>query len=102
MSFEILPALANDDNVDVYKLSKSDELKQNIENAASLIARVASERLAHEIHGMDIKEIKDLAKLVLDIQRAFFSSSDITINNVQNNISQTNLNFFKSSLRDEI
>lgn len=101
MSFEILPAIVLDTQ-DEFKITKSDELKQNIENAASLIAKVASDRLANEIYSMDTKEIKDLAKLVLDIQRAFFGSNDITINNIQNNISQTKLNYFKSSLKDEI
>lgn len=79
-----------------------EQIRDDLQTAARAISKFCAERLQTEISYMEIKELKDLAKIAIDLQRAFFGSSDITINNVQNNISQTQLQMFKQSIRDEI
>lgn len=85
------------------KVQLTDEqIRDDLQTAARALSKFCAERLQSEISYMEIKELKDLAKIAIDLQRAFFGSSDITINNVQNNISQTQLQMFKQSIRDEI
>lgn len=79
-----------------------EQIKEDLQTAARALSKFCAERLQSEISYMEIKELKDLAKIAIDLQRAFFGSSDVTINNVQQNISQTNLQMFKQSIRDEI
>lgn len=84
------------------ELPSDEQLRDDLRTAALAISKFCADRLNNEIDYMETKELKDLAKLAIDLQRAFFGSSDITINNVQQNISQTHLQMFKQSLRDEI
>lgn len=79
-----------------------EQIKQDLETAAVALSRFCASELANGISSMKIKEIKDLSRMIIDIQRAFFGNEGVTINNIQQNISNTQLNFFKQSLKNEI
>lgn len=89
---------ANQDNAVVTK----EQIKQDLETAAVALSKFCASELANGISSMEIKEIKDLSRMIIDIQRAFFGNEGVVINNIQQNISNTQLNFFKQSLKNEI
>lgn len=89
---------ANQDNSVVTK----EQIKQDLETAAVALSKFCASELANGISSMEIKEIKDLSRMIIDIQRAFFGNEGVVINNIQQNISNTQLNFFKQSLKNEI
>lgn len=79
-----------------------EQIKEDLQTAARALSKFCAERLQSEISYMEIKELKDLAKIAIDLYRAFLGSSDITINNIQQNVSQTQLQMFKQSIKNEI
>lgn len=79
-----------------------EQIKQDLETAAVALSKFCASELANGISSMEIKEIKDLSRMIIDIQRAFFGNEGVVINNIQQNISNTQLNFFKQSLKNEI
>ena len=84
------------DNVEV------DKVKTNLETATSSIAEYCANQLIH-LDSLEFKEVKELAKIVLDITRTLYPQNQITINNnTIQNISNTQLNYFKQGLKNEI
>lgn len=87
---------------EVTQTMNKEQIKQSLETAAVTLSKFCASELANGISSMDIKEIKDLSKMLIDLQRAFFGNEGVTVNNIQQNISNTQLNFFKQSLKNEI
>lgn len=89
------PAEVNENNTILEKM-KSDLLKASV-----VLTQVCELQLA-KVETLDIKTIKDIAKIILDLQSVHFGKSEVVINNYQQNISNTQLNYFKSICKDEI
>lgn len=85
-------------------LNKMEKLNTDLQEQAATILQTCKVKLNTKGEDMDLFELKDIAKITLDIHKAFFSdkSSAVTINNVQQNISNTQLNHFKGIMRTEI
>lgn len=85
-------------------VSKMDKLNADLQEQAQTIILTCKAKLAASGEDIDIAELKEIAKISIDLQKAFFSekSAAVQINNVQQNISNTQLNYFKGIMRTEI
>lgn len=51
---------------------------------------------------LSLKDIRTLSQVITNLNNAYFGKSEVVVNNYQQNISNTQLNFFKSIQQDEI
>lgn len=83
---------------DTSNLTLNDDLK----SIASTIVQVCKCKLRTEGEDIDLFTLKEVAKVALDVQKAFFDnkSTNVQVNNV--NISNNQLNYFKGIMKNEI
>lgn len=81
--------------------SELESMREDLLKASKTLTRACEMKLEH-LSSLDIKELKDIAKVILDLQSTYFSKPEVVVNNYQQNISNTQLNFFKSIMKDEI
>lgn len=93
--------------VDVFdgvKLTKTEQLNEDLQAVASSIVTICKTRIRDESEDIDLKTLQDIAKITLDVQKAFFDNkqTNVQVNNIQNNISNSQLNHFKGIMQNEI
>lgn len=77
-------------------------LKEDLHDVANQMVSVCKIKLRDEGEDMDLATLKEIAKVALDIQKAFFDNKApaVQVNNM--NVSNTTLNHFKGIMRTEI
>ena len=92
------------DLFDGKELTKLEKLNEELQDQAAIIVQTCKTKLHCAGEDIDLNELKDITKIALDVQKAFFSDKNnaVTINNIQQNISNTQLNHFKGLLQNEI
>ena len=85
-------------------LTIKEQLSEDLQSVALKIVTICSIKVKEHGEDMEIETLKEVAKVAIDIQKAFFDNkqSNFTVNNVQNNISNTQLNHFKGIMQNEI
>lgn len=90
-----------------YELEKVEEfdtlsaMREELLNASYTLTKACEAKLAG-VDSLEYKELKALADIIKDLQNAYFGRPEVVVQNIQNNISNTQLNFFKSIMQNEI
>lgn len=84
--------------------STLDTLSDDLKGVATSIVSICKLKIQEQGEDMDIATLKEVAKVALDVQKAFYDNkqTNVQVNNIQNNISNTQLNYFKGIMRNEI
>lgn len=78
-----------------------EQMKEDLLKASQTLTRACEIRLS-SYTDLDLKEIRTLSQIILDLQNTYFGKPEVVVNNYQQNISTNQLNFFKSILKDEV
>lgn len=85
-------------------LTNSQKLNEDLRQVASNIVKICKIKINNDGEDMDLATLKEVSKIALDVQRAFFDNkqTNVQVNNNIQQISNTQLNYFRGLLQDEI
>lgn len=92
------------DIFDGQELTKTQKLSEELQQVASNIVQICKIKVNNNGEDMDLAMLKEVSKITIDVQRAFFDNkqTNVQVNNNIQQISNTQLNHFRGLLRDEI
>lgn len=76
-------------------------MREELLSASYTLTKACEAKLA-SAESLEYKELKALADIIKDLQNAYFGRPEVVVQNIQNNISNNQLNFFKSIMQNEI